>query len=115
MKARLPQGMGGGAQNMNSMMKQAQKMQDQITELQEDIEARDFSATAGGGAVEVVLTGKKTIKSLTLKPEVVDPEDIEMLQDLIISAVNEAVNNIESTTEAEMSQITGGVSLPGLF
>ena len=115
MKARIPKNMGGGAQNMNSMIKQAQKMQDQITELQEDIEARDFSATAGGGAVEVVLTGKKTIKSLTLKPEVVDPEDIEMLQDLIISAVNEAVHNIESTTEAEMSQITGGVSLPGLF
>lgn len=115
MKARIPKNMGGGAQNMNSMIKQAQKMQDQITELQEDIEARDFSATAGGGAVKVVLTGKKTIKSLTLKPEVVDPEDIEMLQDLIISAVNEAVNNIESTTEAEMSQITGGVSLPGLF
>lgn len=115
MKARIPKNMGGGAQNMNSMIKQAQKMQDQITELQEDIEVRDFSATAGGGAVEVVLTGKKTIKSLTLKPEVVDPEDIEMLQDLIISAVNEAVNNIESTTEAEMSQITGGVSLPGLF
>ena len=115
MKARIPKNMGGGAQNMNSMIKQAQKMQDQITELQEDIEARDFSATAGGGAIEVVLTGKKTIKSLTLKPEVVDPEDIEMLQDLIISAVNEAVNNIESTTEAEMSQITGGVSLPGLF
>ncbi len=115
MKARIPKNMGGGAQNMNSMIKQAQKMQDQITELQEDIEARDFSATAGGGAVEVVLTGKKTIKSLTLKPEVVDPEDIEMLQDLIISAVNEAVNSIESTTEAEMSQITGGVSLPGLF
>ena len=86
-----------------------------ITELQDDIEARDFSATAGGGAVEVVLTGKKTIKSLTLKPEVVDPEDIEMLQDLIISAVNEAVNNIENTTESEMSKITGGVSLPGLF
>ena len=115
MKARIPKNMGGGAQNMNSMIKQAQKMQDQITELQEDIEARDFSATAGGGAVEVILTGKKTIKSLILKPEVVDPEDIEMLQDLIISAVNEAVNNIESTTEAEMSQITGGVSLPGLF
>ena len=114
MKSRVPKNIGG-AQNMNSMIKQAQKMQEQITELQEDIEARDFSATAGGGAVEVVLTGKKTIKSLTLKPEVVDPEDIEMLQDLIISAVNEAVNNIESTTEAEMSQITGGVSLPGLF
>jgi len=115
MKARIPKNMGGGAQNMNQMIKQAQKMQDQITELQEDIEEREFTATAGGGAVEVVLTGKKTLKSLTLKPEIVDPEDIEMLQDLIISAVNEAVNNVESTTEDEMSKITGGVSLPGLF
>ena len=116
MKARIPRNVnGGGAQNMNQMIKQAQKMQDQITELQEDIEARDFTATAGGGAVEVTLTGKKTIKSLTLKPEVVDPEDIEMLQDLIISAINEAVNNIETTTESEMSKITGGVALPGLF
>lgn len=115
MKARIPKNMGGGAQNMNQMIKQAQRMQDQITELQEDIEEREFTATAGGGAVEVVISGKKTIKSLTLKPEVVDPEDIDMLQDLIISAVNEAINNVESTTEAEMSKITGGVSLPGLF
>lgn len=114
MKARIPKG-AGGAQNMNQVIKQAQRMQDEITELQEQIEARDFSATAGGGAVEVVLTGKKTIKSLTLKPEVVDPEDIEMLQDLIISAVNEAINNIEAETETEMGKITGGVSLPGLF
>lgn len=90
-------------------------MQDQITVLQEDIEAREFSATAGGGAVEVVITGKKTIKSLSIKPEVVDPEDIDMLQDLIISAVNEAVNNVEATTETEMSKITGGVAIPGLF
>ncbi len=115
MKARIPKNMGGGAQNMNSMIKQAQKMQDQITVLQEDIEGREFSAVVGGGAVEVVVTGKKTIKSLTIKPEVVDPEDIEMLQDLIISAVNEAVNNVETTTETEMSKITGGVALPGLF
>ena len=116
MKARIPKNINaGGAQNMNQMIKQAQKMQDQITALQEDIEAREFSATAGGGAVEVVISGKKTIKSLTLKPEIVDPEDIDMLQDLIISAVNEAVNNIESTTEEEMSKITGGVSLRGLF
>ena len=116
MKARIPKNIGGGgAQNMNQMIKQAQKMQDEITALQEDIEARDFTATAGGGAVEVTLSGKKVIKSLNLKPEVVDPEDIEMLQDLIISAINEAVNNIETTTEAEMSKITGGVSLPGLF
>ena len=116
MKARIPRNIGGGgAQNMNQMIKQAQKMQDQITELQEDIEAREFSAVVGGGAVEVVLTGKKTIKSLNIKPEAVDPEDVEMLQDLIISAVNEAVNNIETTTESEMGKITGGVSLPGLF
>lgn len=114
MKARIPKNMGAN-QNMNSMIRQAQKMQEQITELQNDIEERDFSATAGGGAVEVVLSGKKTMKSLTLKPEVVDPEDIEMLQDLIISAVNEAVNNIEKTTEEEMNKITGGVALPGLF
>ncbi len=115
MKARVPKNMGGGAQNMNSMIRQAQKMQDQITDLQDDIEAREFTATSGGGAVEVVVTGKKTIKSLTIKPEVVDPEDIEMLQDLVISAVNEAVGIVEQTTEEEMSKITGGVSLPGLF
>ncbi|CDF00897.1 MAG: YbaB/EbfC family nucleoid-associated protein [Ruminococcus sp.] len=114
MKARLPKNMAGG-QNMNAMVKQAQKMQDEIVELQNEIEERDFTATVGGGAVEVVVTGKKTIKSLTIKPEVVDKDDIEMLQDLIISAVNEAVNNVEQTTEEEMSKITGGVSLPGLF
>ena len=101
MKARLPKNMAGG-QNMNAMVKQAQKMQDEIVELQNEIEERDFTATVGGGAVEVVVTGKKTIKSLTIKPEVVDQDDIEMLQDLIISAVNEAVNNVEQTTEEEM-------------
>ena len=98
MKARLPQGMGGGAQNMNSMVKQAQKMQDQILKLQEDIEQREFTATSGGGAVTVVMTGKKELKAVTLKPEVVDKDDIEMLQDLIISAVNEAVKQIEDTS-----------------
>ncbi len=83
--------------------------------MQEDIEARDFTASVGGGAVEVVVTGKKNIKSLTIKPEVVDPEDIEMLQDLVISAVNEAIANVEKVTEEEMTKVTGGVSLPGLF
>ena len=111
MKARVPkQNMGGGAQNMNAMIKQAE-----ITRRQDDIEEREFSATSGGGAVEVVLYGKKTIKSLTIKPEVVDKDDVEMLQDLVISAVNEAIGKIEETTEEEMSKITGGVSLPGLF
>ena len=113
MKARIPK--TAGAQNMNPMVRQAQKMQDQITELQADIEAREFTATAGGGVVEATLNGKKEIKTLTLKPEVVDPEDIETLQDLIIAAINEAVSNIEATTETEMSKITGGVSIPGMF
>lgn len=115
MKVRLPKQNMGGAQNMNAMIRQAQKMQDEITTLQEDIENREFSATSGGGAVSVVVTGKKIIKSLTINKEVVDPEDVEMLQDLVISAINEAVNQVESTTETEMSKITGGVSLPGLF
>lgn len=115
MKARLPKQNMGGAQNMNAMIRQAQKMQDEITTLQEDIENREFSATSGGGAVSVIVTGKKTIKSLTINKEVVDPEDVEMLQDLVISAINEAVNQVENTTETEMSKITGGVSLPGLF
>ena len=113
MRARIPK--QGGAQDMNAMIRQAQKMQDKITELQEDIEVRDFTASVGGGAVEVVVTGKKNIKSLTIKPEVVDPEDIEMLQDLVISAVNEAIANVEKVTEEEMTKVTGGVSLPGLF
>ena len=113
MRARVPK--QGGAQDMNAMIRQAQKMQDKITELQEDIEAREFSAAVGGGAVEVVVTGKKNIKSLTIKPEVVDPEDIEMLQDLVISAVNEAIANVEKVTVEEMTKVTGGVSLPGLF
>ena len=114
MKSRVPKNIGG-AQNMNSMIKQAQKMQDEITELQNDIKAREFSATSGGGVVEVVVTGAKNLKSLTIKPEAVDPEDVEMLQDLVISAVNEAMANVEKTTEEEMNKITGGVSLPGLF
>lgn len=115
MKSRVPKQFQGGGQDMNSMIHQARKMQDQITALQEDIEQRTFSATAGGGAVSVTVTGKKTLQTIELKPEVVDASDIEMLQDLIISAVNEAINNVEETTENEMSKITGGVALPGLF
>lgn len=115
MKARLPQGMGGGPQNMNSMIKQAQKMQEQISSIQSDIESRDFTTSVGGGAVEVTLSGKKEIKSLVIKPEVVDKDDIEMLQDLIISAVNEGMKKIEETCETEIGQVTGGISIPGMF
>ena len=116
MKARLPQGMGKGPnQNMNQMLKQAQKMQDDITALQADLEQRELSASSGGGAVEVKINGKRQVLSLNIKPEVVDPADVEMLQDLIISAFNEAVKNLDETSDAEMSQLTGGVSFPGLF
>ncbi len=113
MRSRVPKNIGGG--NMNSMIKQAQKMQDEITALQTDIEQREFSATSGGGVVEVTVTGAKNIKSLTIKPEAVDPSDVEMLQDLVVSAINEAMNEVEKVTEDEMNKITGGVALPGLF
>ncbi len=115
MKVRLPQGMGGGPQNMNQMIKQAQKMQEQITAVQEDIEGRTFNATAGGGMVEVEMTGKKILTSVKIKPEVVNPDDIEMLEDLVMSAVNECVKSIEETSEKEMGAVTGGVSLPGIL
>lgn len=114
MKARLPMGMGG-QNNMAAMVKKAQKMQEQMEAKQAELEQTEFSTTSGGGAVEVVMTGNKQMKALTLKPEVVDPEDIEMLQDLVISAVNECLRNIETTTTAEMDKITGGLNVPGMF
>ena len=116
MKARLPQGMGKGpAGNMNQMLKQAQQMQDKITALQADLEQREFTASVGGGAVEIKINGKREVLSLNIKPEVVDPEDVEMLQDLIMSAFNVAVHNLDEVSDAEMSELTGGVSFPGLF
>ena len=116
MKARLPQGMGKGpAGNMNQMLKQAQQMQDKITALQADLEQREFTASVGGGAVEIKINGKREVLSLNIKPEVVDPKDVEMLQDLIMSAFNEAVHNLDEVSDAEMSELTGGVSFPGLF
>ena len=106
---------GGMPGNMNNLMKQAQRMQRQMEQSQKDMEEAEFTAKAGGGAVEVTVSGKKEIRKLTLSPDVVDPDDIEMLQDLIISAVNEAVKQVEDTNEKEMGAITGGVSFPGLF
>ena len=115
MKARLPQGMRGQSNNVNQMLKQAQKMQDDITALQADLEEREFSASVGGGAVEITINGKRNVTKLDIKPEVVDPDDVEMLQDLIMSAFNEAVRTLDETSDAEMSKLTGGVSFPGLF
>ena len=116
MKSRLPKGYGGGgASNMNGLMKQAQKMQEEMARAQAELEEREFTATSGGGAVTVVVSGKKELKSLTIEPEVVDPEDIEMLQDLVLSAVTEALRQVEETSNEEMSKITGGMNLPGMF
>lgn len=115
MKARLPQGMGKGPGNMQSMIKQAQKMQENMAALQEQLDAREYTATAGGGAVTAVVDGKHMVKSIALKPEVVDPEDVEMLSDLIMAAVNEAIRQAVETSEAEMSKVTGGLNMPGLF
>lgn len=115
MKARLPQNMGGGPQNMNVMIRQAQKMQEDMKIKQDEIEQMEFVTTAGGGMVEVCINGKKEVQHITLKPEVVDPEDIEMLQDLIVAAVNEAIRKVEDLTTAEMEKITGDLKIPGVF
>ena len=97
--------------NMNNLMKQAQRMQRQMEESQKDLEIKEFIAKAGGGAVEVTCTGKKEIKSVKFDKEVVDPDDVEMLQDLVLSAVNEAMRMAEEATNSEVSKLTGGMGL----
>ena len=115
MKSRLPKGYGGGApSDMNSMIKQAQKMQELMAAKQDEIALRSFEASVGGGAVSVTVTGAKEVTGIAIKPEVIDPDDIEMLQDLIIAAVNEALRTADETTAKEMESITGGVKLPGM-
>ena len=114
MKARLPKGVGGGPGNMQSMIKQAQKMQEQMTQLQTELDEREYTAAAGGGAVSCTVSGKREVLRLDIKPEVVDPEDVEMLSDLITAAVKEALRKEVETSEAEMNKITGGLNIPGL-
>ena len=92
-----------------------QKMQEEMEKAQEEIKAKEYSTTVGGGVVEITMTGDKILKSITLKPEVVDPEDIETLQDLIVSGVNEVLRQVESETEEKMNAISGGLNIPGLF
>ena len=115
MKARLPQGMGGGQQNMNQMIRQAQKMQEEMEAFQSALEEKEFKATVGGGAVEIVMNGKREVKAVTIQPEAVDPEDVEMLQDLVASAVNEVLTQIETESSEGMQKITGGMNMPGMF
>lgn len=104
-------GFPGGAMpgNMNNLMKQAQRMQKQMEEQQKELEEKEFTASAGGGAVEVIISGKKEIKKVTLQPEVVDPDDIEMLEDLIMAATNEAIRQVEEYSQESMAKITGGL------
>lgn len=106
-------GFPGGMGNMNNMIKQAQKMQKDMMKIQEELEQRQIETSAGGGAVTVVVTGKKELVSINIKPEVVDPDDVEMLQDLILAAVNEAIRKADEMVNSEMGKLTGGFGLPG--
>ena len=114
MKVRLPQGVGGGPSNMQAVLKQAQKMQEDMAAKQEELEAREYEVSAGGGVVNVKINGKKEILSVKLEPEIVDPDDIETLEDLVVAAVNEAIKKVENTAAEEMKEITGSVGLPGV-
>ena len=115
MKVRLPQGMGGGPSNMQSMLKQAQKMQEDMAQKQAELEEREYETSAGGGVVNVKINGKKEIISVKIDPEVVDPNDVETLEDLVTAAVNEAIKTVEAISAEEMQKITGSMSIPGMF
>lgn len=116
MKARLPQGYGGGgASNLQQIARQAQKMQEQMAQTTKDLEETEYSAASGGDAVRATVTGKMEVKSIEIKPEVVDPEDVEMLSDLVIAAVNEALRAAASDRAERMGKISGGLNVPGLL
>ena len=116
MKARVPKNYGGGApSNLQQLARQAQKMQEEMDTANAALEAKEYSATAGGEAVKVTVSGSMEVKSIELKPEVVDPEDIEMLTDLIMAATNEALRNASTEKEEVMTKISGGLNMPGLF
>ena len=108
--------MFGGNMNMNGMMKKVQKLQKQMTQMQEDLKKRTVEVTAGGGAVKLVMSGEKEVKDLKIDPAAVDPEDVEMLQDLLSAAFNEATKKVDEMMANEMGKLTGGMGLPpGLF
>ena len=111
MKARLPKGYG--RPDPQAMMRQVQKMQDEIRAKQDELEAREYTGTASGEMVTVTMTGKHEVTAIKIKPEAVDPDDLEMLEDLIMAACNEALSKVEEMTESQMGKLTGGI--PGLF
>ena len=108
-------GMPGGGMNQMAMMKQAQKMQQAMLRMQEELETKTYTAAAGGGMVKAEVNGKNEVGNLTINPEAVDPDDVEMLQDMVIAAVNEALRTAESDKANQMSRMTGGLNLGGLF
>ena len=114
MKANIPKGLGG-PQNMQAMIRQAQKMQEDMAAKQEELNAREYDISAGGGVVNVKINGKREILSIDLEPEIVDPDDIETLSDILVAAVNEAIKRVDDTNNAELNKITGPMNLPGLF
>lgn len=114
MKARLPQGYGGGAGNLQQLARQAQKMQDEMASATEELNAKEYSASAGGGAVSVTVTGAMEVKSINISADVVDPDDVEMLGDLIIAATNEALRAANKDKDETMEKISGGMNLGGL-
>lgn len=110
MKARIP-----GAQNQGNMMKKIQQMQEDMTRIQEEIEATEYTSSVGGGAVEVIVNGSHEVLSIKMQPDIVDPEDIEMLEDLLISALNESIKKANDAMDQGMERAKGGLSIPGLF
>jgi hypothetical protein len=100
---------------MGNLMKMAKQAQAQIAKIQDELADREVEAAAGGGMVKAVVNGKQEIISVTLDPEVVDPEDVEMLQDLVVAAINEAMRKAQDMIQAEMSKVTGGMNIPGMF
>lgn len=110
MKARIP---NQGA-SRNDMMLKIQKMQEEMARVQQEVEEAEYSASSGGGAVEVKVSGKHEVLSVKIQPDVVDPEDVEMLEDLLIASLNEAIRKANDTMEREMGKVTGGLNIPGL-
>jgi DNA-binding YbaB/EbfC family protein len=115
MKARLPKGYGGGASNLQQLAHQAQKLQEQMGQLTAELEEKEYTAASGGEAVKATVTGKMEVKALDIKPEVVDPEDLEMLSDLVIAAVNEALRAAAADKSEQMEKLSGGLNMPGLL
>ena len=115
MRANIPKGMGGGPANMQAMLRQAQKMQEDMQALQEELDAKEYDVSAGGGMVNVKITGKKEILAIDIKPDIVDPDDIETLSDILVAAVNQAIKQVETTNNEAMEKVTGGMNMPGLF